>query len=412
MKSVIINRMYAGTYLTQGRGGGEVINLLHSDDGLNYCFVNPYGIFNPAYNDTVQAVIHTRLFAAGCFEVLGISVLGPKSQLIYPEGYTRKEKISSSMEQLHTYNKEHPIMYGGTPYIKEKEVWPGVTFVATKLLRPKQQIFLVDSVYSKELGEHLKSYRLTDKRFAKQSLLMYVDNKNNPRAFAEMMAVINDQALWTEDIIKVDLDGKQNRSSFNFLTLINKEDDELAFSNMFSYFLGKHRDLGRAFAKKELGIELDPNYVIKREFHNIDLWIEDEHNVIVIENKIKSGINGVSSRHDFSESGLLQSQLSKYYEIGTNYAEENGKNAYFFLFVPNYNKLDLRKYSGSGKYTVIQYRTLYDFFMHHKNVDDIYYADFCKALYKHTKDIPVDYSEILLNYLIKQIKKQKDSLSH
>ncbi len=54
----------------------------------------------------------------------------------------------------------------------------------------------------------------------------------------------------------------------------------------------------------------------------------------------------------------------------------------------------------------------YDFFMHHKNVDDVYYADFCKALYKHTKDIPVDYSEILLNYLIKQIKKQKDNLSH
>ena len=50
--------------------------------------------------------------------------------------------------------------------------------------------------------------------------------------------------------------------------------------------------------------------------------------------------------------------------------------------------------------------------MHHKNVDDVYYADFCKARYKHTKDIPVDYSEILLNYLIKQIKKQKDSLSH
>lgn len=411
MKSVIINRMYAGTYLTQGRGGGEVINLLHSDDGLNYCFVNPYGIFNPAYNDTVQAVIHTRLFAAGCFEVLGVSVIGPHGQLIYPKGYTRKEKISSSMEQLHIYNNKHPIMYGGTPYIKEQEAWPGVTFVATKLLRPKQQIFLVDSVYSKELGEHLKSYRLPDKRFAKQSLLMYVDNKNNPMAFAEMMEVINDQSLWTEDIIKVDLDGKRNHSSFNFLTLINKEDDELAFSNMFSHFLGKHRGLGLAFAKTELGIELDSNYVIKREFHNIDLWIEDKNKVIVIENKIKSGINGVSPRHDFSESGLLQSQLSKYYEIGTNYAEENGKNAYFFLFVPNYNKLDLKKYSGSGKYTVIHYKTLYDFFMH-QDVDDAYYADFCNALYKHTKDIPVDYSEILLNYLIKQIKKQKNSLSH
>ncbi len=69
-------------------------------------------------------------------------------------------------------------------------------------------------------------------------------------------------------------------------------------------------------------------------------------------------------------------------------------------------------YSLTQPLPVIQYRTLYNFFMHLKNVDDVYYADFCKALYKHTKDILVDYSEILLNYLIKQIKKQKDSLSH
>lgn len=35
MKSFIINRMYAGEYLTRGIGGGEVINLLHSDDEKN-----------------------------------------------------------------------------------------------------------------------------------------------------------------------------------------------------------------------------------------------------------------------------------------------------------------------------------------------------------------------------------------
>ena len=32
MKSFIINRMYAGEYLTREIGGGEVINLLHFDD--------------------------------------------------------------------------------------------------------------------------------------------------------------------------------------------------------------------------------------------------------------------------------------------------------------------------------------------------------------------------------------------
>ena len=57
MKSIIINRMYAGEYLTRGIGGGEVINLLHSDDEINYCFINPTGLINSYYDDTVCAII-------------------------------------------------------------------------------------------------------------------------------------------------------------------------------------------------------------------------------------------------------------------------------------------------------------------------------------------------------------------
>lgn len=70
MKTIIINRMYAGEYLTRGIGGGEVINLLHSDDEKNYCFINPSGMFNPKYNDTVTAVIHTRLYVSFIINLL------------------------------------------------------------------------------------------------------------------------------------------------------------------------------------------------------------------------------------------------------------------------------------------------------------------------------------------------------
>jgi len=72
MKSFIINRMYAGEYLTRGIGGGEVINLLHSDDKVNYCFINPSGMVNSKYDDTVSAVIHTRLSEAAGFEIKDI----------------------------------------------------------------------------------------------------------------------------------------------------------------------------------------------------------------------------------------------------------------------------------------------------------------------------------------------------
>lgn len=42
-----------------------------------------------------------------------------------------------------------------------------------------------------------------------------------------------------------------------------------------------------------------------------------------------------------------------------------------------------------------------------QTVDNVYYRDFVNALYKHTKDVPIDYSEELLNYMIKKVNKEK-----
>ena len=40
MRSFVICRMYAGTYITN-KMGGEIINLLHDDNGNNYVYVTP-----------------------------------------------------------------------------------------------------------------------------------------------------------------------------------------------------------------------------------------------------------------------------------------------------------------------------------------------------------------------------------
>ena len=406
MKSFIINRMYAGEYLTRGIGGGEVINLLHSDDGINYCFINPSGMIDGTYNDTVEAIIHTRLFEAGCFEVLGVSLIGPSGQLIHSKGATAKERALLSVNQLKYYVSRNPINYGGVPYIKETDTWPSISFRATKLLYPKRQIYLLDSKYGKTISKELTSYPLPDKPFAKQALRMYVDDVKHPQAFKLIFEMINNEDLWEERIVKVNDEEKHSSKRFNFLTLIKKEDDELAFSNMFHHFFVKYPDLFIRFAKEYLEVDLHPEYKIVREFHQIDLWVEDQNQVLVIENKIKSGINGVSERHDFSEGGLVQSQLSKYYAFAKQYGNNHDKEPKFFLFVPNYNKLDLKSYSGSRHYKIINYQSIYKFLEKNK-INAPYYDDFCNAIYKHTKDIPVDYSEIVLNYLIKQIKKQE-----
>lgn len=45
---------------------------------------------------------------------------------------------------------------------------------------------------------------------------------------------------------------------------------------------------------------------VRESMQNIDLWIEDEKHVLVIENKIKSGLNG--------KTGKGKTQLDKYFE--------------------------------------------------------------------------------------------------
>ena len=408
MRAIIINRMYAGAYLAKGIGGGEVINLLHADNGKNYCFINPYGMFNPTYDDQVEAVIHTRLYEAGCFEVIGVSLLGLDSQLIHPKGYSKEEKAQNAAETLKEYTKTGPICYGGVPYIKENDIYPNITFESVRLLFPQKQVFILDSYYQKEIGNSVVSYKLSDKRFAKQSLHMFVDDVHFPVSFDQVMKMISNKELWEEQIKKINT--VQYDHHFNFLTLIGKEDDELAFSNLFRFFFSNYHDLFIGFAKDVLKVDIGEKYEIKREFHNIDLWIEDRDDVIVIENKVKSGINGVSPRHDFNNGGLVQSQLLKYYQFATNYGKEKNKKVSCFLFVPNYNHLDLSVYEGSRFYQEIRYRDIYRYLIS-KSVNSPYYNDFCNALYKHTKNIPVDYSEILLNYMLKQIKKDKEHYS-
>lgn len=42
MNTIILNRMYAGSYLDEDENiGHEVINLFRDDNGSNYIYINP-----------------------------------------------------------------------------------------------------------------------------------------------------------------------------------------------------------------------------------------------------------------------------------------------------------------------------------------------------------------------------------
>lgn len=163
---------------------------------------------------------------------------------------------------------------------------------------------------------------------------------------------------------------------------------------MFSHFFGINPEAFVSFANEILHIDMNNDFSIEREKKNIDLLISDENNVIVIENKIKSSINGVESRHDiYSE--LVQSQLKKYYQYVTGDEEYKHRTASCFIFSPNYNHIDLSRFSCGEKYTIVYYRDIYNFFVNHSTMFDgePYFNDFVNVLYKHTKDYDNDLEE-------------------
>lgn len=197
-----------------------------------------------------------------------------------------------------------------------------------------------------------------------------------------------------------------------FLDIIGKSYDELVFSNMIAYFLEKDKELFRKFCNKCLKLKCDiktnKTYEITREVKvndgRIDILIKTDDSIFVIENKIKSGING--QKYD-PQTKEYSNQLIAYYN---HFQEDKIKekdlkginHQYYYIFTPNYNKINkneiTKQYSNNvynkeiiEKYKIINYKELKEFFENHKpdnltEQEDFYFNEFVKALAIHSEE--------------------------
>ena len=282
------------------------------------------------------------------------------------------------------------------------------TFVADRVIKPKNQIYITDD--ESVSGEYTFFIR-TNKGFGKQTLREFYHENEKPDSFTDLNRIIENCELWedTDTTQKVsDLPEIRVDPYFNFLKIIRQEDNELAFSNMFAYFFDINRDAFSRFAHEVLSIDIRTDFIIEREKKNIDILISDKSNTIVIENKIKSSFNGINERHDIYNN-QVQSQLKKYYQFVTTDAEYCKKTVNCFIFSPNYNRIDLSKFSCGEKYTVVYYREIYNFFVENRIMfDEVpYFEDFINAMYKHTKDYDNELEEEMQRRFQNTILKQK-----
>lgn len=293
------------------------------------------------------------------------------------------------VNELFKYNSTE--QYGLSVYL---------TYTAEEIVKPKSSMYLAVENTNEDASVINIKQR---KRLATTSLASFI--KCDEDNYNTLLKCAEDTRLWEEPLSYYKPINTES-DDFTFLTLIRKEYDEHVFSNMFQYFF-THKDYKKLFMNymKKKGVELSDTYIVKREEAYIDLLIIDENNVIIIENKVRSGINGLV----FDESKkVVGTQLGKYREYVKK--EYNIENPICFIFKPDYSVITENELEG---YTTIAYSELWEIFNEGLNIKsdkatEAYFADFVKALKMHSSPVDNRYEETMRRRLQSVIDSQKN----
>lgn len=389
---ILLNIMYNGDYLKSDNKniGHEVINLFQDDNDNNYIYVLPYGCMAKEHNDKIETILLVKRHSASLLEILAKAE--GLEQIIYLDDTRPNCQERIHKEQIN-YIKNNDITYDGI-HLHEimndndgSDIAFYVTFKAKRIVKPKERIFL--TVDNKEDTKHSKNCKNTHilkdvENFAKQSPKMYINSASDKKAYNTLNKIINNADFWkrNKDSRKVDMGIKTSKEDA-FIDIIKKGYDERSYSNLFQYIFNADRKLFYNFTTEVLNFTMNGNYVVERETGNIDLLIYNDKEVIVIENKIKSGINGICRD---KKGKIIESQLDKYEKfINKNFKKQNKS---YFIFTPDYNMIDIKMYDKN--YELITYSEIYNFFNDKKRTKYKtkipYYKEFLYALEKHIKE--------------------------
>lgn len=394
---IIINRLFSGDYLTDNVGH-EVINLYKDDSGQHYLYVQPYGSYSAEHFEKIQYMLLVRgIEGKGAVEVVGLAEgISDICNPLLSEENNREEQLSyikthnvryggKSIIDIFSGNKDHIVDKNGN-VLKESPLHQPIyiSMRAESVKRPSQQVYIVFKSGKKEEFDSAKAkvVVLSETQQARCSLKQYFSNDSAD--YQMLLDLIHSSDLWTGELDKVTVI-KEEKNEINFFDVCGIEDYELAFSNGFAFFIQKYPELIVNFAKQYLNSSVNKFPTIKREYHNIDIWLENEDEIVVVENKVTSKINGVQT----SEKALSGSQLNKYYTFAQSEAKLSGKKVKCFLLTPDYNQIQLSQYNLKDFpcdqiYTQILYSDVYDFMMQCP-INDIYFKEFLKGVKRHTK---------------------------
>lgn len=308
-----------------------------------------------------------------------------------------------------------------------------ITYKAESVIKAKNPFYLYINGDSKRTENDVKLNR--NRLSGSAGATFYPKDDKNDSDYKKLQEILDSSDLWGEDTKRYKDIEKVDADDFTFLSLIKKEYDELSFSNMFAYYFKKNENILKEILSKttqytdvqisqpclKTKVEMhnsntpqtedienniaskDTVKRIAREEKNIDILIDDVQSgtVIVIENKIKSELNG---RH--STDSILN-QLDKYFDY-TEKEYTSYKNKVYLLLVPDYSRItkESLKSEKQQKFDIIHYSDLCDILNQNKT-EDKYFDDFVKAVHFHSTSVDNHFEDIMKRKMQKLINEAK-----
>lgn len=420
-EAIVINRMFKGSYLEENIGH-EVINIFKSDNGKYYLYLNALGSFHSVWKGRIKYMLMVRQ-GVKMMEVIGLAT-GLKD-VYKPELAEKASTLKTGLKNAEIkycqptlkddqddFIATNNITYDGVPLNKifsnnrfQQDV--NITFEAELVVKPKKPIFITfeanTSTQKKQTDTNIVWVNITGLNPARASLKQYIVNSGKTsNAYDTLLSLINNSELWdtgvgtvaeSKDVLKDALKRAAAKTMFDICGIAYSE---LAYSNAIAYFFKKYPHHFTGFMIHELDVDfpITGRFDVKRELLNIDLLFTNGENSIVIENKITSGINGLDS-HD-----PTVSQLEKYYHLLVKDEEKQPcktsskatiedlrhrfPNPRFFVLTPNYNNVNLTRFTHGESYTKIHYRQLYDYLKKTEEYNNDYqFREYVDSLERH-----------------------------
>lgn len=398
MKEIILNRMFSSTkYCAAGVNiGHEIINLYKATNGNNYIYLNSSGNIDKKYVEGFDEiyVLLIENFAPNIKRVIA------KAKVIETLESAQMPKGDKCVEKFKKYNISYDNvdifdLYSANEYngeVSEKNSF--ATFKVDAIIKPKGALYITD----KEMSADDSRVFCIKTELAKSSMRQFiidVDEKTK-ESFIALKNIIDNDQLWEMEDSATKLNVKEYRpeTNTNFFNVIKKQDSETIFSNMLEYIFNSDKKLFAKFVREELKInDFTEDFEIKREDDNIDILIIEKNNVIVIENKIKSGINGVPQEYE-SCTADIPSQLSKYYDIVESKCKDFKRH--YYILKPEYQYINKDCYRCGEHYDLISYKIICEFYCDKEETKRIPYGDmFLQGIEKHTKEIDNEIEAIM-----------------